>query len=351
MPRRPGPPRKQLPPLFKNKQWEHCYQDWLRSLQDRSGSADTVLSWKWLTRNFFTDHDRTPDKYTRAEVEVYIHRHVRHRGGVQADPKPHTQNARLTALRSFYAYASSYDVPFRAGVRPILHTPAPTRGIKIIKAGRMRRDLTTEELKRLFDAVPRDDIRGKRDYALFSCYFWTARRRSEVVRLRWGDISEVLFREENGQQRLGHMYRYTPKGKSREVHTAELRPEAWEPLVDYLKTSGRWEHLTPGSPLFVRHDNGKMPWMAEEPLNKHTTGEIIAKYRAMAGLPVESGRQICIHSFRHTRAHLQYRRDKDVMEIKKMLGHDSLETTMLYLIDDEQPDRGAQGLAAELGKL
>lgn len=349
--RRPQAPKA----LFKNRLWQQCYADWLRSIRELSGSTESQRSYHNLARSFFCAPTRNPDTYTRAEVEQFVRRPVvtRHRDGTlfERPAKPTTQNSRLTALRSFYDFAAQYDVPYRDGVRPILHTPSPTRGMKSLKIGRTRRDMTEEELKRLFAAVPRDTVQGKRDYAILSFYFWTARRRSEIARLRWGDIFDVVFIEGN-RQRLGHMYRYSSKGHSREMFSAELPQPAYEALKEYLVAAGRWAQMTPEQPLFMALEEHN-PYHKTEPLSGGAIWWIFNKYAKQAGLKdISIHRQICIHSLRHTRSRLQYKREHDPLKIQKLLGHSNLATTMIYLIDaEDEPDSGAALLASEFGNL
>lgn len=334
--------------LFTNKQWQQCYMDWLRSLHERSGSTDTGKSYRSVMRRFFTNPKRTPDTYTRPEVESYIRSNAQRGRQAATDPKPNTQNFRMRVLHSFYGFAAQYEVAYRNGKRPLLHTADPTRGIREVKPGRTHRALTEDELARLFAAIPRDTILGKRDYALLSCYFWSARRRQEITRLKWGDISGVEFIE-NGKPRAGHQYRFSTKGHSREIYTAELPKPAYEALIDYLQASGRYENIQPETPLFVRvHPlaSGK-----ETPLARNSADRIMKRYLGIAGLDA-SDKQICLHGLRHTRARETYKLRKDIREIQELLGHTSIANTMIYLVDvEDKPDAGAQMLYAHLGKL
>lgn len=334
--------------LFNNKQWQQCYMDWLRSLYEHSGSMDTRKNYDTAVRVFFKDPKRTPESYTRPEIEAYIRSQARRKGGAVSASKPNTQNFRLRVLRSFYGFAAEYEVVYRNGKRPLLHVPDPSRGVREVKSGRVRRDLSEEELKRLFAAIPRNTTIGKRDYALLSCYFWCARRRWEITRLRWRDISGVVFIE-GGRSRAGHMYRYSTKGHSRETFTAEFPPQAWDALIAYLQADGRYEEMQPDTPLFVRIN--RPVCHAEAPLSRGAASRVMSKYAALAGLHTGE-KQICLHSLRHTRARMQYKEQKDIRAIQELLGHASIANTMIYLIDvEDKPDAGAQMLYARLGKL
>lgn len=343
--------RTSYPPLFRGsphlKQWQACYDEWLLSIYERSGSEESIRAYRCETQRFFKSPKRAPDTYTREEVLVHLRALVRH-GGELVPPSPCTYNRRLTTLVSFYEFASQYMVPFHTSTRPLQHAPAPTRGIKPIRIGKKPKGLTKEELIALFAAIPRETIKEKRDYALFSFYFWTARRRNEILRLTWGDISEAVLIED-GKPRAGYIYRFSTKGHSRDIYTAELRPEAYEALLDYLKASGRYEHMTPESPLFVS------TWPnAKTPLYWSGVNAILQKYAERAGLQV--GRKISVHWLRHTRAQLEFEElgesDHALREIQELLKHESILTTMLYLEKTKKrASTGAAKLSRRLGKL
>ncbi|MGH2478075.1 MAG: hypothetical protein ACRDHW_00250, partial [Ktedonobacteraceae bacterium] len=111
--------------LFRHKQWQQCYENWLRSVRELSGSLGSERTYRSITCAFFNNPKRTPDSYTRAEIETFVRgAFIRH--GVSQQPRAATQNNRLVVLRSFYGYAAQYDVPFRKSTRPILHRPDPT---------------------------------------------------------------------------------------------------------------------------------------------------------------------------------------------------------------------------------
>ena len=142
------------------------------------------------------------------------------------------------------------------------------------------RAMSADELLRLFAAIP-DTLAGFRDRALFLTIFWTARRKSEILRLKWGDIEAVTFPD----GRSGYIYRYTGKGASREIRTAELPGPAYQAIVAYLSRTNRYPGIQPGEPLFcaiypgrVRKDRGRVP------LSGATVNDAFKGYIRAAGL-------------------------------------------------------------------
>ena len=84
--------------------------------------------------------------------------------------------------------------------RPLMQTPSPTLGLRHRRPDRSYRAFTDEELDRFFEVIPTDTVKGLRDRAIFLLYFWTARRREEIARLRWGDIEQGIIVEEGGKR-------------------------------------------------------------------------------------------------------------------------------------------------------
>ena len=281
-----------------------------------------------------------PEDYTRQDVEWYAHRpsqSPRNRGGL---PRNATINQRITIVSSFYNYAATYTVPGQDGKpTPLLQRPSPTIGIKMTRPDRAYRALSYEELKRFFAVIPKDTIRGLRDRALFLTYFWTARRRSEIMRLRWGDIERSTIVDQDGTRREGWLYHFYGKGHSTEEDVAELPGPAKAAIDEYLIASGRMATMMPDSPIFLTRRKTAMG-------SSHIAATL-KFYAEQAGLDVE---RVSVHSLRHTSARERYHSGSDIREIQKLLRHQSLATTDVYLRSlTGTADEGARRLEGRLG--
>ena len=58
-----------------------------------------------------------------------------------------------------------------------------------------------------------------------------------------------------------------------------------------------------------------------------TVKALVKKYLTMAGL---SQKHCSVHKLRHTAATLMYQNGVDVRTLKEVLGHENLDTTMIY---------------------
>ncbi len=208
--------------------WERCLAQFLRQLYDRSRSLKTVHDYRRTLIAFFTSSaqggpPKHPERYTREDVEYFIHRPSSSPRNAGSPPSISTINQRLSILASFYKFAATFTIPGPDGhPQVLLQTPSPTLGLHHGRPDRTYRALSDEELDRFFAIIPSDTIKGLRDRAIFLLYFWTARRREEIARLRWGDIEQGVIVDEGGRRRQGWRYRFRGKGKRGEEDIAEL---------------------------------------------------------------------------------------------------------------------------------
>lgn len=313
------PSRKSMPVrIFHHAQWQQCMTHFLQSIRARSERTHQL----YLSnlRAFFADPKKTPDTYTRADVEDFINRTTHGTSQSGTPPAAGTRNVRLCAIRSFYTFAADYDVPSRSTTRPLMHTPDPTRHIELLKTGGAKKTMTDDEVQRFFSVIPQDTAQGLRDRALFLSFFWSGRRMAEIINLRWGDFQATTFTE-NGHQRQGYLYNWRGKGKhGRSV--AEMPPDAMAAIHAYVASMGH--ALAPGDYLFTgltaRANQGEAIYCA-------TVDYLFRRYAKKAGI---TGRH-STHSWRHTAAKIRYEEDRDLLELMRFLGHADPKVTLTYL--------------------
>jgi integrase len=335
-------------PLFTpDSPWERCYTDFLRQLS-RSHSHATQVAYTGILRRFFADATKSPEQYTRQDIEDFIYGKSDKTWTRSPDGEvtPGTTNFRLSVLSSFYKYASTYQV----GHELLLQHPSPTTGVHRGKSGHMYRALSLEEFERFFAAIPRDSVIGLRDRAIFLCYFWTARRRAEVQRLRWEDIQETTIIDPDGTRRDGWVYRFQGKGHSTEDDIAELPYAAMSAIQKYLEAAGRWGQMEPQEPLFLAtgHEwGGNVRAGEKRALTQAGIVRRMEMYAKQAGIE-----HMSLHRFRHTAARERYQAGQDILGIKELLRHTDLGTTYRYLLKlTGTADTGAKLLDAKFGQF
>lgn len=305
--------------------WLRCLQLYLQSVLDRSGSVKSLATARSTLDRFFSDPDKSPADYTRVDVLEFLQQSSTSPRNYGQQVGPATKNQKMGVLTSFYRFASEYEVKGK----PLFDKALPTRGMHSFQRDISYHAMSSAELERFFLAIP-DTLKGCRDRALFLTYFWTTRRRSEIARLRWRDIEPAIIVDKDGSRRAGYLYRFTPKGHSRQVHTAELPLPAWNAIKTYLERSGRLARMRPNTPIFMalKPGTGRPNHARNEPLHGDYINRVFKDYARAAGLDAT---RLSLHSLRHTAASLRHQAGQNILEIKEVLGHERLETTYNYL--------------------
>ena len=333
-----------MPKLTLPGAWQACADAFLADVEARSGSWQSRDKYAHQLRLFFADPGKSPAEYTRKEVDAFLRHGSFARSNHDAPVGVSARNGRLTALRSFYAYAANYDT----GGESLLPGTWPTRGFRYLRVEAHYRAMNASELQRFFAVIP-DTKAGARDRALFLVLWWTARRSSEIARLKWGDIEAAMIVDEEGQAHEGYVYRYVGKGHSREVRTKELPRPAYEAIVAYLQRVGRLTTIRPQDAIFraVYPGHGKFP---EAHVSQPTINLRFRLYRDAAGLV--DARKLTVHSLRHSAALIRRQSGATLEQIKEILDHSSLAVSDRYLqVQVGQSDPMAALLSAKFATL
>lgn len=330
--------------------WGRCLSSWLRQAHERSGSIHTLTHYQQLVTDFFSNPVKMPDVYDRSDIEKFIYA-PRHAKGRTGPPGPGTINNRLSALSSFYTYAAGFTIANEQAVlQPVLRTIAPTTGIHQLRRPRLYHILTASDIERLLAVIPKDTETGLKYRALFITYLFTARRNSEILQLRFGDIERVTI-SEKGQPRETFQYAFYGKGRKRYRDHAELPGPAASAIFAYLEQSGRLATIQPEDAIFTSNTTyrGRKGYDSKRPLSPATIWDAAKRYARAAGLAEES---VNIHMFRHVSSRTRYDQGEDIRSIQNLLRHSSLATTDVYLREiSTVSDQGAKLLGTVFGNL
>ena len=217
-----------------------------------------------------------------------------------------TRNLRLVAIRSFFKYVAMREPAHSALIQRVLAIPQK----------RFERNIVTflepSEADAVIDAPDRTRWIGRRDHALLTLTTETGLRVSELVNLERHDL--VL---ETGPH-------VRCLGKGRKNRCTPLMPKTVRVLRSWLK-----EHDAEGSaPLFPSRRGTK--------LSRDAVERLVAKYAAIGArtCPSLNRKRVSPHVLRHTTAVELLRGGNDSSVIALWLGHESPETTKVYLHAD-----------------
>jgi site-specific recombinase XerD len=230
--------------------------------------------------------------------------HLEHERG----NRPRTRNHRLSALHAFFRYVSLAEPAFSLQCQRILVIPA-----KRFERGPVE-FLTEEEATALVSAPDAQTWIGRRDRALLLVAVQTGMRNSEITSLRRQDV----------ELRAGAHIRCL--GKGRKMRCTPLRPEVVSVLKAWLSERGG----APADPVFPSSRGG--------PLSADAFQRLVTRHVARAShtCPSLKAKTVTPHTLRHAAAMALLRGGIDLSVIALWLGHESTETTEIYLHADMQ---------------
>lgn len=214
-----------------------------------------------------------------------------------------TRNLRLTAVHSFFRYAS-YEAPTHAAqIARVLAIPAKKFTRPLVPF------LTREEVDALLAAPDQRTWFGRRDHALILLAVQTGLRLSEVTGLRSDDVN------------LGTGSHVRVLGKGRKERCTPLSKATRAVIAAWLREPPR----SLGQPVFPNAGGG--------PLSSHGVQYVLAKHVAAASANCTSlkRKRVTPHVLRHTTAMDLLQAGVEQSVIALWLGHESIETTQIYL--------------------
>ena len=217
-----------------------------------------------------------------------------------------TRNARLAALHSFFRYVALRDPVYAHQCQRVLALPGKRYEKHPIDF------LNETEIDALLAAPDTSSWLGRRDQTLLSLAIQAGLRVSELISLRCQDV--VL--ETGAYVRC--------QGKGRKERCTPLRTEVVALVKDWLRERKGQPH----DPLF--------PSLRGGALSRDAVEDLIAKHAAAAEkrCPTLISKRISPHVLRHTTAMDLLHHGVDRSVIALWLGHESVETTQVYLHAD-----------------
>jgi len=215
-----------------------------------------------------------------------------------------TRNHRLAALKSFakmirFMYPEHHDL-----ADSILSIPQRRSQKTLIGF------LYHDEILQVFKTVDLKTNEGFRDYTILHLLFDSGARASEITTLNLDYF--------NPQQKTLAIL-----GKGNQYRLIELENKTVELLDLYIT-----KYRIPPKPMYQHR---LFISQRGEELTRHGLYRICKKYLTRALPPKRLNHINPVHSFRHSRAVDLLYRGKSTTEIKNRLGHDNVQSTMVYL--------------------
>jgi integrase/recombinase XerD len=224
----------------------------------------------------------------------------------ERDNSARSRNVRLAAIHSFFRYVALHAPEHSALAQRVLAMPSKRYVRRPIAF------LTPAEVAALLAAPDLNSWSGRRDRALLLLAVQTGLRAAELVGLRCEDIV------------LGPAAHVRCLGKGRKVRNTPLRKDTIAVLCAWLaERQGQPDDPAFPTTLGTALSHDALQYM----LNKHLTV-------ARRDCPSLAGKHVTPHVLRHTLAMDLLHHGVDRSVIALWLGHESVETTAIYLQAD-----------------
>ena len=214
-----------------------------------------------------------------------------------------TRARKVSSLRGFYKYYCD---------KLQLIADNPTKSLDMPKTPKaLPKYLTLRESLQLLESV--EGKYKERDYCILTLFLNCGMRVSELVGINLQDISDDRLRL---------------LGKGNKERMIYLNQACLNAIEAYLP-----HRITPKA----GHRNALFISQFGQRINVQTVKALVKKYLGAAGL---AQKHCSVHKLRHTAATLMYQNGVDVRTLKEVLGHENLDTTMIYthVVDQNMKD-------------
>jgi len=300
-----------------------------RLMQQRRASPHTISSYRDTFRHFLKfaeEHlHKPPSQLNFEEIDAPLVVKFLDALEKQQGLSIRSRNLRLTAIHSFFRY-TAFEVPAHsAQIQRVLAIPSKRFTRTLVEF------LTRSEVDALLAAPDQRTWSGRRDHAFILVAVQTGLRLSEMTGLKRADLV------------LGTGAHVRVIGKGRKERCTPIAKPTRAVLKAWLREP-------------ERGDNGVLfPNAKGERLTVHGVQYLLNKHRRTASkiCPSLKQKRVTVHRLRHTVAMDLLQEGVDRSVIALWLGHESVETTQIYLaatlamkenvLAKTTPHRGRQG--------
>jgi site-specific recombinase XerD len=281
-----------------------------RLMQQREASAHTIASYRDTFRLLLKFVQKrlckTPSTLSLEDIDARIVVDFLAELEKVRKVTARTRNLRLTAIHSFFRYVAFEAPTHAAQVQRVLAIPPKRFARKLVPF------LNRPEVDALLAAPDQRTWSGRRDHAFILLAVQTGLRLSELTGLR----REDLHLETGAHVRV--------IGKGRKERCTPLSKNTRSVLVAWLKEPPK----QPQQPVFPNARGAR--------LSAHGVHYLVAKHVAAATriCPSLGSKRVSPHVLRHAAAMDLLRQGIDRSVIALWLGHESIETTQMYLDAD-----------------
>lgn len=288
----------------------NLYDRWLGYID---ASPKTIETYTKSIRSFFRYlTDNGIQQPTRTDVIAY-------RDTLTETHKPTTVQTYLSAVKLFFRWTA------QEGLYP--NIADRVKSVRIDEEHK-KDALTSKQVTKVLAGIDCNDVKGLRDYAILALMATTGLRTVSVVNANVDDIRSL------GDDTV--LY-YKGKGHSEKAAYVKLAEPVEDAIRTYLKMRGTLKGTDPlFSSISNRNAGGRMTTKSVSRLTKEH----------LKAVNLDSDR-LTAHSFRHTAATLNLLNGGTLEETQQLLGHSSINTTMIYAHALERASNNSEARIAD----
>lgn len=287
---------------------QHFFTDRLRNQME--ASPNTIAGYRDTFRLFLRfageKRGKGPTKLRIEDLDVELVGDFLHHVETARKNTARSRNIRLTAIRSFFRYVAMSEPAYMLHCQKILAMPSKRYVRRTVDF------LDRSEIEALLKAPDGTTWVGRRDQLILLVALQTGLRSSELINLRPQDVV------------LGAGAHIRCEGKGRKQRCTPLRKETVKLLEAWVK-----EHqAAKDGPLF--------PTIRGDRMSRDAFEHIVRKHTLSASASCGSlvGKRVSPHVLRHSTAMELLQHGVDQSVIALWLGHESVETTQIYMHAD-----------------
>lgn len=282
-------------------------QDFIIYLKsERNCSEETIYAYGNDIRQFYNFLEQENKYFKIQEVTT---REIRHYIYYMKEIKAFCNNSinrKINCLKSFFKFLYTQEYIDK---NPMFAITAPS------KVQPLPIYFSSEDVVKMLNAPNNFPSEFSiRDTAILTVLFYTGVRRNELINLNWKDIN---FGE-----------------RTIKIVKAKGNKQRIIPMIDQVQEA-LWKYLNSLLPL-----NNDFVFLSEKGnrISETCLYHTFNKYLNLTGL---NNKNYTIHKCRHTFATLLLKNEVDLITIQELLGHNSLDTTKVYLHLDNASKRKA----------
>jgi integrase/recombinase XerD len=305
-------------PLIQSFFTQHLRQHRRVSLQTVASYRDTL---KLLLQFVKEQHGREPSALCVTDLDAPVILSFLDYLEEQRHNSARSRNVRLAAIRTFFRWIALRD-PENVGLATrVMAIPQKRTDKKLVQA------LSRSEMEAILAAPDLTNWQGRRDHALLLTLYNSGARVSEITSMQ------------RGQVHFGATTFLQLHGKGRKERSVPLWTKTSRALQVWFRELEGTSHQT------------AFPNARGKPLSRDGVDYILQQAFTCATEKCESlqGRKISPHTVRHATAMHLLQSGVDITVIALWLGHESIETTHIYLEADLQTKERALNKLAPAG--